>query len=89
MATTSQDTLSGRAEKGDKLLASIRGISYPERLAKLKLPSLVHRRKRGDMIELCKFIHGIYHCDTPKFQRTENKHRTKRNSLKIEKERAP
>ena len=72
--------------RATKLLASIRDLSYPERLAKLKLPSLEHRRKRGDMIELYKFMHEIYRCDTPKFQRTNNETRSTRgHSLKLEK----
>ena len=70
--------------RATKLLASIRDKPYPERLAKLKLPSLEHRRKRGDMIELYKFMHGIYRCDTPHFQRQENRN-TRGHSLKIEK----
>ena len=38
--------------RSTKLLASLRDLTYPERLAKLKLPSLEHRRKRGDVIEM-------------------------------------
>ena len=40
------------------LLGSLKNLSYPERLQKLGLPSLEHRRKRGDMIDAYKYIHG-------------------------------
>ena len=33
---------------------------YPERLKKLKLPSLAYRRRRGDMIEVYKYTHIVY-----------------------------
>ena len=33
---------------------------YPDRLAALKLPSIERRRKRGDMIDLYRYWHGIY-----------------------------
>ena len=70
--------------KETKLLSSIRDLSYPERLAKLKLPSLEHRHRRGDLIELFKFIKGIYKCDNPKFTIIEDRS-TRGHSLKIEK----
>ena len=30
---------------------------YPDRMAALNLPSLEHKRKRGDMIDLYKYLH--------------------------------
>lgn len=43
---------------------SFKNLSYPERLQKLKLPTLYHRRKRGDMIETFKIISGKYNSET-------------------------
>ena len=37
-----------------KLVDEIGGLEYPERLRRLKLPTLVYRRRRGDMIEVYK-----------------------------------
>jgi hypothetical protein len=34
--------------------------SYPERIKKLKLPTIAHRRIRGDMIETYKIINEKY-----------------------------
>ena len=42
------------------LVSKIRKKEYPERLEKLKLPSLAYRRRRGDMIEVYKYTHNIY-----------------------------
>jgi len=39
-----------------KLIRSLRGLSYTERLQKLKLPTLNYRRLRGDMIEIYKTV---------------------------------
>ena len=36
---------------------------YKDRVKQLKLPSLHYRRTRGDMIELYKHTHGMYHID--------------------------
>ena len=35
-------------------------LSYPERLKKLKLPTMAYRRARGDMIEVFKIVAQIY-----------------------------
>ncbi|RUS70808.1 hypothetical protein EGW08_021428 [Elysia chlorotica] len=72
--------------RATKLLASIRDKPYPERLATLKLPSLEFRRKRGDMIDLWKYIHGVYDTDRPHFD-IGNSRDTRGNSLKIYKHR--
>ncbi|RUS86052.1 hypothetical protein EGW08_006206 [Elysia chlorotica] len=40
--------------------SNLKDKSYPERLRKLKLPTLEHRRLRGDMIEVFKYLHGYY-----------------------------
>ena len=69
-----------------KLLASIRDKPYPECLATLRLPSLEFRRKRGDMIDLWKYIHGVYDTDRPHFD-IEKTRDTRGNSLKINKHR--
>ena len=42
------------------MLPTLRDLSYPERLEKLKLPNLAYRRLRSDMIEMYKVISGIY-----------------------------
>ena len=72
--------------RATKLLASIRDKPYPERLAALNLPSLEHRRKRGDMIEVYKYTHGFYHVSQPHLKQAEEKGcETRGHSFKLQK----
>ena len=79
-------TLSQEVERVQRratgLLGSLKGLSYPERLQKLKLPSLEHRRKRGDMIDTYKYVHGLYDCARPALTFSEVTH-TRGHSLKL------
>ena len=43
--------------RATKQVDGLGDLEYPERLKKLELPTLVYRRKRGDMIELWKHFH--------------------------------
>ena len=43
-----------------KKIVGLEGLSYPQRLAKLNLPSLEFRQIRGDLIEVFKVTHCIY-----------------------------
>ena len=40
-----------------KLVPGLSKLSYPERLRKLKLPTLTYRRIRGDIIQVFKLLH--------------------------------
>jgi hypothetical protein len=70
--------------RATKLIASLKNKPYPERLAALELPSLEHRRMRGDMIDLYKYMHGIYKTSRPQFERHSGRE-TRGNSLKLAK----
>ena len=70
--------------RATKLLPSISNKSYPERLAALRLPSLEHRRARGDMIDLFKYVHCIYKVQNPMFELADYKS-TRGHQLKIKK----
>jgi len=43
-----------------KLVCSLRHVQYESRLRQMELPSLVYRRYRGDMMEVFKYLRGIY-----------------------------
>ena len=43
-----------------KKIHNMKGLTYHQRLEKLKLPSLEYRRVRGDLIEVYKITHNIY-----------------------------
>ena len=42
--------------RATKLVPGLYQLSYPERLKKLKLPTLAYRRARGDMIQMYKLL---------------------------------
>lgn len=46
--------------RATKLIKEIKHLSYIERLKYLKLPTLLYRRFRGDMIMVFKLLSGIY-----------------------------
>ena len=49
------------------MIPELKHLSYDDRLRKLKLPSLAHRRRRGDMIFMFKLISGKLNIDTQNF----------------------
>ena len=53
--------------RATKQIPGFRELSYSERLKKLKLPTLIYRRIRGDLIETFKILHGVYDTDTVQF----------------------
>ena len=54
------DTIEKVQKRATKLIPSLKNMDYPNRLKKLKMPTLQYRRLRGDMIEVYKIINGIY-----------------------------
>ena len=84
-------TLCGELEdvqrRATKLIVSLKEKPYPERLTTLNLPSLEHRRLRGDMIDMYKYTHGIYLTSRPHFNYYQGRD-TRGHSLKLEKSRS-
>ncbi len=54
------DIIENVQRRATKAIPSLKHLNYEERLKRLGLPTLVYRRKRGDMIELYKITSGIY-----------------------------
>ena len=71
-------------KRATKLLSELKDLPYPERLRKLKLPSLEHRRKRGDAIEVYKYMHGFYNTKSPSLEQNKDK-TTRGHSMKLAK----
>jgi ribonuclease P/MRP protein subunit RPP40 len=46
--------------RATRMVPGLAKLPYEERLKKMKLPSLVYRRIRGDAIETYKYLHNIY-----------------------------
>ena len=72
--------------RATKLVPGLHDRENQDRLKQLKLPSLHYRRTRGDMIELCKHTHGMYHIDA-KYMILDQSQTTKGHSFKLAKER--
>ena len=47
-------------KRATKMIQGCKNKTYKERLEFLKLPTLIYRRLRGDMIEVYKILHDIY-----------------------------
>ena len=45
--------------RATRLVQSMHGLPYTERLIKLGIPSLQYRRLRNDMIQVFKILHGM------------------------------
>ena len=61
---TYKDALENVQRRATKQINGMSDTSYPDRLRKLKLPTLAYRRIRGDMIEIYKLLHGKYDRNT-------------------------
>ena len=48
------ELIEGSSTQGTKMIPDLKHLSYPERLKKLKLPTMAYRRASGDMIEFLK-----------------------------------
>ncbi len=70
-----------------KLVPELKDLPYEERLRRLKLPSLVYRRLRGDLIETYKYLHGFYNVDSSNLLPLEHDTNTRGHNLKLQKQR--
>ena len=52
--------IQGVQRRATKLVPDLTELDYSERLKSMDLPSMKYRRERGDTIETCKYIHGLY-----------------------------
>jgi len=51
--------------RASKMIPGLKHLCYEDRLKAMDLPSLPHRRLRGDAIETYKYLHGEYQIDIP------------------------
>ena len=71
--------------RATKQVPGLRNLPYPERLRHLKLPTLRFRRRRGDMIEVFKILHGMYDINHEDFFERNVDASTRGHSLKLKK----
>ena len=58
-----QDLLERVQRRATKIVPEIKHLGYSDRLRALGLPTLMYRRKRADVIQMFKFIHGYDYFD--------------------------
>ena len=73
--------------RATKLIPGIKDLSYEDRLRELQLPSLAHRRLRGDAIQTFKIIKCLDDCNKEKFFKLSTMSNTRGHSYKLEKPR--
>ena len=73
--------------RATKLVQQYKTLPYEDRLRALELPSLVHRRRRGNLIFTCKLMTGKTNIDKHIFFKFTNR-KTRGHSHKIFKEQA-
>ena len=72
--------------RATRIVPELMNLSYEERLQELNLPTLQYRRRRRDLIQMFKIIHGIDESDSSKFV-SFNENVTRGHSLKLNKPR--
>ena len=58
------ELLEGVQHRATRMVPGFAKLTYEERLKRMKLPTLVYRRARGDAIEVFKYLHNIYRVDS-------------------------
>jgi hypothetical protein len=72
--------------RATKQLPGMKDLEYDQRLKSLKLPCLLYRRIRGDMIETFKLLTGKYDNNVPHpLKLIAHQHNTRGHKLKLEK----
>jgi hypothetical protein len=74
--------------RATKLVPGLAQMSYTERLKLLDLPTLVHRRMRGDAIQTFKIVKGIEDVPIQDYFLMNTDNRTRGHTLKLTKPRA-
>jgi Skp family chaperone for outer membrane proteins len=79
-----KDLLENVQRRATKLVPGLRSKPYEERLEILNMPTLEYRRKRGEMIEAYKYLHGHYQVAADWLRRDLNS-TTRGHPLKLKK----
>ena len=83
-----RDQIEAVQRRATKFLPGMKDLEYPERLKKLGLTTLAHRRHRSDVIEMYKICHEVYDKDISiriKFSREGSSRELRGHNFKIKK----
>ena len=71
--------------RASKMIPGLRELPYEQRLSRLKLPSMKYRLVRGDLIEVFKWFHSFYQCETNLFAIENREINTRGHTYKLRK----
>ena len=74
--------------RATKLVSGIQNLPYPQRLQRLRLPSLYYRRRRGDMLAMYQLLHEGVDLDPTDFVARSSMATTRGHHLKLAKPQA-
>ena len=77
------DKLEAVQRRATKMVADQNNKPYEERLKNLDLPSLTHRRKRGDIIQVFKIVNGLVNINAKSLFMPTNSSRTRGHAHKF------
>ena len=80
-----QKNLERVQRRATRMVNSVRHLEYPDRLRRLKIPSLYYRRRRGDMITVYQMLQGGMEVNHDMFLTRNNAERTRGHQWKLEK----
>ena len=72
--------------RATKMVPEIKNLEYEDRLKALRLPSLLYRRRRGDLIEVYKYKQEIYNVKSEGLLPPSKYDRTRGHTYKLEKQ---
>ena len=79
--------LEGVQRRATKMVSCLKHMQYEERLQSMKLPSLHYRRKRGDAIQVFKYLNGLSMGSTDTLLPKDGSRRTRGHGHKLLKKR--
>ena len=74
--------------RATRMIPELRDMSYGDRLKTLKLPSLIYRRRRGDMIQMFKIMKGLVRMETQDLFTPIENSKTRGHSSRVRKGKA-
>ncbi len=80
-----QDAVEAVQRRATRLVPGLQELPYEERLRRLQLPTLTYRRSRGDMIQVYKYLHGLYKVQSDILPRAHYQATSRGHALKLEK----
>jgi len=82
-----EDCLEKVQRRATKQIKGMKEKTYEERLKELKLPTLKYRRRRADMLQTFRIMHGVDDIEPERIFQRDREGRTRGHSMKLKKAR--